>query len=98
VAHIQAVICEAFSVTREELVSPSRAARVTWPRQVAMYLAREHTDETLPAIGRQFGGRGHTTVMHAVRRAAERLAQDADAYEIVRGLTARITAGSDRQD
>jgi chromosomal replication initiator protein len=98
VAHIQAVICDAFSITHEELVSPSRTARVTWPRQVAMYLAREHTDETLPAIGRQFGNRGHTTVMHAVRRASERLAQDPDAYETVRGLTARITAGSDRQD
>jgi chromosomal replication initiator protein len=98
VADIQALVCEAFSLTREELLSPSRTARLAWPRQLAMYLAREHTDETLPAIGRHFGGRGHTTVMHAVRRAAERLAEDADAYETARSLTARIAAGSDRRD
>jgi chromosomal replication initiator protein len=98
VADIQALVCEAFSLTREELLSPSRTARLAWPRQLAMYLAREHTDETLPAIGRQFGDRGHTTVMHAVRRAAARLAEDADAYETARSLTARIAAGSDRRD
>jgi chromosomal replication initiator protein len=98
VADIQALVCEAFSLTPEELLSPTRTARLAWPRQLAMYLAREHTDETLPAIGRQFGGRGHTTVMHAVRRAAARLAEDADAYETARALTARIAAGSDRRD
>ena len=47
---------------------PPRTARVAWPRQVAMYLARELTGESLPAIGRQFGGRDHTTVLHACRR------------------------------
>jgi chromosomal replication initiator protein len=98
VADIQALVCEAFSLTPEELLSPTRTARLAWPRQLAMYLAREHTDETLPAIGRQFGGRGHTTVMHAVRRAAARLAEDADAYETARSLTARIAARSDRRD
>ncbi len=51
-----------------------------------MYLARELTDETLPAIGRAFGGRNHTTVLHACRRATERMASDAEAYELVRAL------------
>ena len=51
-----------------------------------MYLARELTDATLPAIGRAFGGRNHTTVLHACRRAAERASpRDADAAEVVRG-------------
>ena len=50
-------------------------ARVAWPRQVAMYLARELTDQTLPAIGRAFGGRNHTTVLHACKRTAERIAE-----------------------
>ena len=54
-----------------------------------MYLAREHTGETLPAIGRAFGGRNHTTVMHACRRTAERLAADPEAFESVRRLTER---------
>ena len=76
---IQELTAETFGLTRDELLSSSRAARLAWPRQVAMYLAREHTNETLPAIGRSFGGRNHTTVMHACRRAAERLADDPEA-------------------
>ena len=52
-----------------------------------MYLARELTDQTLPAIGRAFGGRTHTTVLHAHRRTAERIAGDREAYEAVRRLT-----------
>jgi chromosomal replication initiator protein len=87
VGDIQERICEAFGVSMEELLSTSRAAPVTWPRQVAMYLARELTDQTLPAIGRAFGGRNHTTVMHACRRTAERIAVDREAYDTVRRLT-----------
>jgi chromosomal replication initiator protein len=55
-----------------------------------MYLARENTDATLPSIGRSFGGRNHTTVMHACRRTAERIAQDPEAYEAVRRLTEQL--------
>src|SRR5204863_6083436 len=78
---IQHAACEAFGLTREELVSSSRSPRVAWPRQVAMYLSRELTDQTLPAIGRAFGGRDHTTVMHACKRTAQRMAGDARAFE-----------------
>jgi chromosomal replication initiator protein len=81
VREIQERTCEAFGLTLEELTSPSRAARVAWPRQLAMYLARELTDATLPAIGRQFGGRDHATVLYAVRRAGERIAADASAHD-----------------
>jgi chromosomal replication initiator protein len=88
---IQDLTAEAFGLTREELLSPSRAARLSWPRQVAMYLAREHTGETLPAIGAHFGGRNHTTVLHAWRRTTERMAGDPEASEIVRRLTERLT-------
>ncbi len=91
VARVQELVCEAFALTREELLSPSRAVRVAWPRQVAMYLAREHTHESLPAIGRSFGGRNHTTVLHAVKRTAARLAADPDAQAAVQELTARLT-------
>ena len=98
VARVQELVCEAFALSPDELLSTSRAARVSWPRQIAMYLAREHTQESLPSIGRSFGGRNHTTVMHAVKRTAERLATDPDAFEAVQELTARLTArGSDRR-
>jgi chromosomal replication initiator protein len=93
VQDIQERICEAFGVSMEDLLSTSRAAPVTWPRQVAMYLARELTDQTLPAIGRAFGGRNHTTVMHACRRTAERIATDREAYDTVRRLTEDLEGG-----
>jgi chromosomal replication initiator protein len=91
---IQELTAAAFGLTCEELLSASREARLAWPRQVAMYLSREHTDESLPAIGRSFGGRNHTTVMHACRRTAERLASDPDAFDIVRRLTERLAPGA----
>ena len=55
-----------------------------------MYLSREHTDATLPAIGREFGGRNHTTVMYACRRAGERIAADPAAHAAVRALERRL--------
>jgi chromosomal replication initiator protein len=57
-----------------------------------MYLARELTDQTLPAIGRAFGGRDHTTVLHACKRTTQRIADDPEAFEVVRALTERLRA------
>ena len=63
-----------------------------------MYLAREHTSETLPAIGARFGGRNHTTVLHACRRTAERMATDPEAFDAVRRLTNALRVpGDDRR-
>ena len=83
----QRVTCEAFGITLDELLSASRVPRVAWPRQMAMFLAREHTDATLPAIGRAFGGRDHTTVLYACRRVTERAALD----EVVHNDVARLS-------
>ncbi len=85
VEEIQQRTCDAFGVSFAQLRSPSRAAGVTWARQVAMYLSRELTDATLPAIGRAFG-RNHTTVMHACKRTSERITVDRGAYEAVHRL------------
>jgi chromosomal replication initiator protein len=87
VAEIQERTAAAFDLTVDALLSQSRAGAVAWPRQVAMYLARELTDQTLPSIGRAFGNRNHTTVLHACRRTAERIAGDPDAFEAIRRLT-----------
>ena len=69
----------------------SRARAVARPRQVAMYLAKQLTARSLPEIGRKFGGRDHTTVMHAVRKVEELIADDAqiaqDTDVIRRALT-----------
>ncbi len=95
IEEVQDLTAQAFGLTREELLSANRSPRLAWPRQVAMYLAREHTGATLPAIGKGFGGRNHTTVMHACRRATERLASDPDAFAIVRRLTDSLDGGAD---
>jgi len=91
VRDVQLACCEAFDLSLDELLSRSRATRVTWPRQVAMYLARELTDTTLPSLGRQFGGRDHTTVLHAHQRIAQRVADDTAAREVVDALRNRLT-------
>jgi chromosomal replication initiator protein len=91
VIEIQQRTAEAFGVSVEALRSSSRAAAIAWPRQIAMYLARELTPLSLPAIGQEFGGRSHTTVLHAYRRAARRIGEDPDAFEIVRRLTETLS-------
>jgi chromosomal replication initiator protein len=90
VREIQEQTCEAFGISMDDLLSSSRAQPVAFARQVAMYLARELTDATLPAIGRAFGNRNHTTVMHACKRTAERMAADREAYEAVHRLTREL--------
>jgi chromosomal replication initiator protein len=86
VGDIQRATCELFDLSSEELLSSTRTARIAWPRQLAMYLARELTGESLPAIGRHFGGRDHTTVMHACRRTSARIAADAASRDAVAKL------------
>jgi chromosomal replication initiator protein len=86
IGEIQAATCEHFGISADELLSSSRTARIAWPRQVAMYLARELTGESLPSIGRSFGGRDHTTVMHACRRTSKQIACDDASREAVEKL------------
>jgi chromosomal replication initiator protein len=86
IAEIQAAVGAHFGLSPEELLSSARTARIAWPRQVAMYLARELTGESLPSIGRHFGGRDHTTVLHAWRRTGARIVSDEQAREAVEKL------------
>ncbi len=86
ITEIQAAACEQFGVSPDELLSATRTARVARPRQLAMYLARELTAESLPAIGRQFGGRDHTTVLHAWRRTSALISDDDATREAVEKL------------
>ncbi len=73
---VQAVVAAHYSLTVAELISPARSARIAWPRQMAIHLARELTGSSLQAIGQAFGGRNHGTVLHACKRVSERLAGD----------------------
>jgi chromosomal replication initiator protein len=95
---IQAAVAAHFDISVPELVSPSRAVRVAWPRQVAMHLARVHTEASLPAIGQAFGGRSHATVVHACKRVADQVSIDAKAATAVENITAVILDAGDRSD
>jgi chromosomal replication initiator protein len=91
---IQDAACSHFSLTHTELLSRSRISSTVWARQVAMYLAKELTNHSLPAIASEFDGRDHTTVIHACRRVAVRIAASHEAYSDVEALTAVLRAFS----
>jgi len=74
---IHSAVAEFFGIRVEEMRAKRRTKGVAFPRQVAMYVAREMTDASLPRIGEEFGGRDHTTVMHACQRVREALRRDA---------------------
>ena len=76
VDRIQKAVCEEFRVTLTDMTSKRRARIIARPRQVAMYLSKKLTKRSLPDIGRRFGGRDHTTVMHAVKRIDALRAED----------------------
>ena len=65
---IQRMICKHFGVSRSDILSPRRHRSIVWPRQIGMYLAKTMTQRSLPEIGRRFGNRDHTTVLHAIRK------------------------------
>jgi len=79
-----------FGVTMDDLTGASRSRVLVTARQIAMYLCRELTDLSLPKIGQQFGGRDHTTVMHADRKVRQLIAERRSLYNQVSDLTARI--------
>jgi chromosomal replication initiator protein len=76
---IQKAVAAHYGLSVTELISPSRIAKVAWPRQLAIHIARELTGAPTTAIGTAFGGRNHATVLHACKRAAERLKSDQQA-------------------
>ncbi len=90
IERIQELVCERFSVTHDELTGDRRSQNIVYPRQVAMYLSRELTDASLPKIGKEFGGRDHTTVIHATSKIARLIREDRSVYNLVQELTARV--------
>jgi chromosomal replication initiator protein len=90
IERIQEVVCERFSMTIDELCSHRRTQNIVFPRHVAMYLSRELTDSSLPKIGKHFGDRDHTTVLHANDKVQNMIRADRSVYNLVQELTARI--------
>ena len=90
IERIQEIVSERFGLSLDELCGDKRSQNIVYPRQVAMYLSRELTDSSLPKIGKQFGGRDHTTVIHATSKIARLIREDRSVYNLVQELTARI--------
>ncbi|MDQ3859142.1 MAG: chromosomal replication initiator protein DnaA [Actinomycetota bacterium] len=90
VERIQEAIVERFGISLQELTGDRRSQSIVYPRQVAMYLCRELTDSSLPKIGKKFGGRDHTTVIHATTKIAKMIKEDRSVYNLVQELTARV--------
>ena len=76
IAAIQEVIAEKYNIRLDEFAAKKRTKSIAFPRQIAMYLSRELTDFSLPKIGEEFGGRDHTTVIHAHEKISKLISQD----------------------
>lgn len=87
---IQHEVCRFFSITLEDLKGSKRSQNIVFPRQIAMYLARELTDLSLPRIGAEFGGKDHTTVIHATAKITKVLGEDRDVLNQIQTLTTAI--------
>lgn len=90
VSTIQREVCKHFNLTHAELIGSKRSHNIVFPRQVAMYLSRELTDLSLPKIGAEFGGRDHTTVMHAQDKIRKLMGSQREVYDQIQKLTNEI--------
>lgn len=88
---IQKLVASHYNISRADILSSRRTANVVRPRQIAMYLSKVLTLRSLPEIGRRFGGRDHTTVLHAVRKVEEMAGKDKSLAEVIE-LLKRILA------
>ncbi|NLC67477.1 MAG: chromosomal replication initiator protein DnaA, partial [Clostridiaceae bacterium] len=88
------IVSRYFGVKIEDFKSKKRSRDIAFPRQVAMYLCRELTDMSLPQIGHEFGGRDHTTVMHAYSKISENIAKDYTVRRTIEELRKNIVGGT----
>jgi len=88
--HIQKVVAEYFSLKPDDFQAKKRTRSIAYPRQIAMYLSRELTDASLPKIGEDFGGRDHTTVIHACAKITREINEDATLASTIKDIISRI--------
>lgn len=90
VGSIQKEVCRYYGIAHAELIGGKRKQEIVFPRHIAMYLSQELTDLSLPKIGAEFGGKDHTTVMHAAAKIKKLMATKADVYEEIEYLTKEL--------
>jgi chromosomal replication initiator protein len=87
IGDIQRVVASSFKITIAELKSSRRSQAIAWPRHIAMYLSRQLTNASLGDIGDNFGGRDHSTVLHAINKIEDSMQSDRDTEKIINQLT-----------
>ena len=87
IGNIQRVVCREFNLSLSQLKAKNNSRAVAYPRQIAMYLAKEMTPASLPQIGREFGGKHHTTVLHSISKIGEMRKTDRDLNRVINKLT-----------
>lgn len=87
IENIQRVICHEFGLTLPKLKAKDNSRAVAFPRQIAMFLAKELTPASLPQIGREFGGKHHTTVLHSINKIADQRKSDRDLNRLINKLS-----------
>jgi chromosomal replication initiator protein len=87
---VQQAVAQYFRVSIDDFKSKKRTRNITYPRQIAMYLSRELTEASLPRIGDEFGGRDHTTVMHACSKIQEDIQQDQVLAASIKDIIAKL--------
>ena len=90
ITRIQRIVAEYFQISVEDIKSKKRAANITFPRQIAMYLCRNVTDESFPKIGMEFGGKDHSTVMHSVEKIEKEMKNNKELEKIIEKLKGDI--------
>ncbi len=87
IENIQRLVCQEFSLSLSQLKSKNNSRTVSYPRQIAMYLAKQLTPASLPQIGREFGGKHHTTVLHSINKISELRQSDRDLNRLINKLS-----------
>ena len=87
---IKKTVAKYFGVKVSDMESEKRAKNVAFPRQIAIYLIREHTNYSLPQMGKLFGGRDHTTIRHSYEKIVEELKSDRDLQDTIETIYAQI--------
>ena len=93
VHRIQKIVSEYFQITVEDIRSKKRSSNISFPRQIAMYLCRNMTNESFPKIGTEFGGKDHSTVMHSVEKIEQEIKINPDLAKIIDKLKKDIGEG-----
>ena len=83
---IQKKVAAYYNIRQSDIVGKKRVKQIVFPRQIAMYLARDLTESSLPKIGKEFGGKDHTTVLHAIDKIEKQLAEDDNLQDDIRNL------------